>query len=104
MNIRSLVDATRVFLRDRKRAYQLLFNPRNPAGMVVLQDLMQFCRAAESVYHPDSRKTDIAIGRHEVWLRIQQHLNLTETQLFALYNGNQVADVMLARKQENDDA
>jgi hypothetical protein len=26
-------------------------------------------------------------GRREVWLRIQQHLNLTTEQLFQLYGG-----------------
>lgn len=74
------------FLRLRKKAYQLTFG-NNMASQEVLIDLAKFCRADESVYHPNQRLTDIMIGRNEVWLRITQHLNLTGEQLAALYNG-----------------
>lgn len=76
------------FLRQRQRAYQLWFG--SPAGQEVLIDLARFCRAAETCYHDDPRKHAVLEGRREVWLRIQQHLNLTSEQLFALYGGQNV--------------
>lgn len=73
------------FLRGRKRAYQLTFP--DPIRNEVLKDLAKFCRANITLYHKDQRLTDVAIGRQEVWLRIQQHLNLQPDQLYEIYNG-----------------
>jgi len=90
------------FIRQRKTAYQLTFNIRikawtrkrafrivfgGPSGQMVLQDLLIFCRATETCFDPDPRKHAVLEGRREVWLRIQQHLNLTQEQLYTLYNG-----------------
>lgn len=78
--------ATFDFLRGRKRAYQLALT--SPAGLEVLEDLARFCRANETCVVPgDPTLTAILEGRREVWLRIQQHLNLTPAQLFELYSG-----------------
>jgi hypothetical protein len=77
------------YLRDRKLAYQLTFQTTQPANLVVLMDLVKFCRACESCVVPGDRdKTLMLEGRREVILRIQQHLNLTPEQLFALYGGD----------------
>lgn len=74
------------FLRLRKRAYQLALT--SPAGQAVLLDLAVFCRANETCVIPGDRdRTLILEGRREVWLRIQQHLNLSGEQLADLYNG-----------------
>lgn len=73
------------FLRRRKRNYQLALT--SPAGQEVLKDLVRFCRGAETTYDPDPRVSAALEGRREVWLRIQQHLNLTDAQLFGLYTG-----------------
>jgi len=74
------------FLRLRKRAYQLIFG--SVAGQAVLLDLAVFCRANETCVIPGDRdRTLILEGRREVWLRIQQHLNLSGEQLADLYNG-----------------
>lgn len=73
------------FLRRRKRNYQLTF--MDMSGQEVLMDLVQFCRADASCWHPDARVHAVLEGRREVWLRIQQHLNLTSEQLAALYGG-----------------
>jgi len=73
------------FLRGRKHAYQLAFN--GPAGQDVLRDLAKFCRANETTWHEDASKRDVLIGRREVFLRIQEHLNLTSAQLAVLYSG-----------------
>lgn len=76
------------FLRQRKRAYQLALS--TPAGNEVLIDLAKFCRAAETCYHDDPRKHAVLEGRREVWLRIQDHLNLSSEQLYALYAGRNI--------------
>lgn len=80
------IAATLGFLRTRKKAYQLTFPFNNPAQRQVLEDLASFCRANESAAVPgDHDRTWALLGRQEVWLRIQQHLNLTPEQLMALY-------------------
>lgn len=77
------------FLRFRKRAYQLVFRKDQPAVMEVLEDLAKFCRANESCVVPGDRDRTLMLeGRREVWLRVQQHLGLTDEQLFSLYSGN----------------
>lgn len=79
--------ATFNFLRRRKVDYQLAF--KSPAGQSVLVDLAKFCRADQSCFHEDPRLHAVLEGRREVFLRIQQHLNLTPEQLYAIYAGHQ---------------
>jgi len=86
-------DAAMIFLRSRKTAYGLVFgtgdgNKQVPisAKQFVLDDLKKFCRANRSTFHPDSRMSDILIGRREVFLRIVQHLKMEPEQLYAIAN------------------
>lgn len=72
------------FLRLRKRAYQLAFP--DPVNSEVLKDLAKFCRANASCFDDNDRRHAVAEGRREVWLRIQQHLNLQPDQLYEIYN------------------
>lgn len=74
-------------IRDRKRAYVLTFQLNQPANVMVLQDLARFCRATESTFHPDARIAANLDGRREVYLRITNHMGLTDEQLLALYGG-----------------
>lgn len=83
MTFAAVKEAVTVFLKSRQRAYIETFD--NPIGKKVLKDLAKFCRANESTFHPDHAVSDRLDGRREVWLRIQQHLNLTDEELFALY-------------------
>lgn len=84
-----MVSRTLEFLRNRKQCYQLTFEKRQPANVTVLIDLASFCRANESCVVPGDRDRTLMLeGRREVWLRIQQHLNLTPEQLFDLYSNN----------------
>lgn len=77
------------FLGVRRRAYQLVFGREQPAVIAVLEDLARFCRANESCAVPGNHDKSLLLeGRREVWLRIQQHLGLSDHQLFALYSGN----------------
>ena len=73
------------FIRGRKRAYQLCFG--NAAGHAVIADLMKFCRATESTFDADPRIHAVLEGRREVFLRIQNHLNLTSEDLYKLAAG-----------------
>lgn len=86
-----LSDRVLAFLRTRSRAYCLAFG--SPAGKEVLADLVKFCRAretcvvAERGQPVDRDRTLILEGRREVWLRIQNHLKLTEHELYQLFGG-----------------
>lgn len=76
------------FLRMRRRDYNHAY--RTPAGERVLRDLAKFCRANETTFHPDARVSAGLEGRREVWLRIQNHLNLTTDELYALATGKSI--------------
>lgn len=73
------------YLAQRRTAYVKTFV--NPFGEEVLQDLARFCRANESTFHPDARVHAALEGRREVWLRIQQHLNLSDEELWRVFGG-----------------
>jgi len=77
-----LIDALRKFLSRRRGAYRDVF--RGPNAEIVLGDLSRFCRAHESTFHPDARAHAVAEGRREVFLRISEHLHLSEDELWAL--------------------
>lgn len=79
----NLVNMARNYLARRRTAYVKTF--QGPFGEEVLADLAKFCRANQSTFHPDPRVHAVAEGRREVWLRISQHLNLTDDQLWRMY-------------------
>lgn len=81
----SLVKATYDYLFRRQRQYKLTFG--SPAGQDVLADLAKFCRANDSAWSNDARHHARYEGRREVWLRIQQHMQLSTEQLYAMYGG-----------------
>jgi hypothetical protein len=80
-----MLEKLKELLFDRRHAYCRLFNQNNRDAKLVLTDLARFCRASESAFHPDERTHALLEGRREVWLRIQQHLNLTEEELWSLH-------------------
>ena len=82
--MKELLERVRAFLFQRKRAYITTFC--NPIGEQVLEDLSRFCRANKSTFHPDPHMAAKLDGRREVWLRIQQHLNLPEETLWKIYS------------------
>lgn len=79
----NLIDRARNYLARRRTAYVKTFS--GPFGEEVLADLAKFCRANQSTFHADPRVHAVAEGRREVFLRISQHLNLTDEQLWRLY-------------------
>jgi hypothetical protein len=78
----SLSERIRGYLQRRQAAYQTTF--AGPGGEVVLADIFKFCRMYKSTFHPDPRVAANLDGRREVALRIQQHLKLTDEQLWSL--------------------
>ncbi len=78
-----LIAKTKQFLFARQTSYIAAF--RNPHGERVLQDLAKFCRANESTFNADPRMHAVFEGRREVWLRIQQHLNLSQEEMWKLF-------------------
>lgn len=79
------IHQARQFVAQRKAAYVRVFNIHAKDGEAVLADLAEFCRAHSSTYDQEARLSDRLDGRREVWLRIQQHLQLTNDQLWKLY-------------------
>lgn len=75
----------RDYLTRRAQAYRAAFE--GPGGKLVLADLARFCRATQSTFHPDQRMSDVLVGRQEVWLRLQEHLQLTDDELWELRKG-----------------
>lgn len=70
----------------RKLAYTRVFDKENQFTNDVLADLAKFCRAYDSTFHPDSRVHAELEGRREVWLRIQNHLKLSDEELYQIHN------------------
>jgi len=79
------IEKARLWLATRRYAYQTTF--KGPLADNVLRDLAEFCRANKSTFHENDRAHALAEGRREVWLRIQQHLRMTEAELWNLYDG-----------------
>jgi hypothetical protein len=83
--LKSLWTAAQLFLARRRQAYIATF--RGPLAEIVLEDLAHFCQAHKSTFHADPRIAASLDGRRDVWLRIQQHLQLSPDQLWNLYDG-----------------
>lgn len=94
MTLAERIEAIRDFISRRRNAYCKTFMPTGdlaPYAEEVLVDLARFCRANTSCFHVDPRAHAVAEGRREVWLRIQNHLKLTEEQLWALHNAGPIS-------------
>lgn len=78
-------------LRQRKATY--LQACAHPVIQEFLADLSKFAgmgqppAVSDKLGKIDVERTMIMIGRQEMFLRIQHHLNLSVPQLFALYTG-----------------
>lgn len=84
-------------LKDRRLAYANVFGKKDDiATDIVIKDLAKFCRAHESTFHKDPRMHAVLEGRREVWLRIQEYLQLTIEQI---YQTHKIAEL----KEKDDD-
>ena len=86
MNLSQVLERAKQFLTFRKLAYTRTFDLENRDDRMVLEDLAKFCRAHETTASANDRASCIMEGRREVWLRIQQHLQLSDDQLWKLYH------------------
>lgn len=80
--VKELADKAKLYLFRRRTAYVKTFD--GPVAEEVLADLARFCRAHKPTFHPDPRVAAQLDGRREVWLRIQQHLQLSDDDLWRL--------------------
>lgn len=83
--VQRIEKANEAFLTARQRAYMLTF--KNEMAKLVLEDLEKFCRAKESTFHVEPRAHALLEGRREVFLRLQDHLELPLGQLLVKYGG-----------------
>lgn len=84
--IKDTIESIRRLIGSRAYAYKVTFNKESAWAHIVLRDLAQFCRAHKTTFHEDPRMQAVLEGRREVFLRIQEHLQLTETQIFDLHH------------------
>lgn len=73
-------------LDHRRRAYQSVFN--NSPGKEVLEDLAKYCRVYKKNYEMGMSQLDLAYvaGMKDVYLRIQNHLNISDDDVWQLLN------------------
>lgn len=83
--LKASAELLRKYFRRRHIAYNQVFNQNSVFVSVVLADLAQFCRAHESTFHKDERASLVMEGRREVWLRIQEHLQLSMEEIYSLH-------------------
>ncbi len=83
--IKDTVSKIKELFRSRKLSYQMTFQKSSPYAQHVLRDLAKFCRAHDSTFTTDDRTTYMLEGRREVWLRLQNHLNLTLDEIYDLH-------------------
>ena len=98
MDIQAALERTFSYIRTRKVNYKLCFG--SPAGQQVMRDLGPFCRADAVPWGSDPYHTARLIGRQEVWLRIRQHLSLTDAQLLSIFGGK---DIIVSEPAEDED-
>lgn len=87
--MRNPFEIAKEFLFKRRRAYRRVLgaSSTDPDILLILADLAKFCHADKSTSSPfGDRASAVLDGRREVWLRIQQHLNLSEEDLWAIYS------------------
>ena len=90
---RSLIEViqekARQFVSSRALAYRRTFPLTSPDARIVLGDLARFAHAHETPFRKDQRATDVLIGRQEMFLRIQQHLQMTDKELWEFFTPRQ---------------
>ena len=82
--LKEIAAKLKAYVFARKLAYQFVFNKENVYTKTVLADLAKFCRANQSTFHTNQRAHAVLEGRREVWLRITQHLHLSNEELWNL--------------------
>jgi hypothetical protein len=84
--IKDSVSKIKTLFQKRKFSYNQVFNKNSKYSAEVLEDLARFCRANETTFTVDERMTAVLEGRREVWLRIQNYVNLSVEDLYTLHH------------------
>lgn len=92
-----IVDFTRK-LHGLAFAYNRVFDKQSVHTNLVLKDLAKFCRAHQSTFHPDPRMHAVLEGRREVWLRIEELLQLSVEQIYELHKIQEI----IPKKGDNE--
>jgi hypothetical protein len=86
-------------IRSKRNAYRRLFTTENPDAALVLADLRRFCRVDQPllVVSPVTRQADpvataAAVGKFEVWQRIEQFLTINDADLKAIREAQESND------------
>lgn len=77
-------------LHHKAFAYNRVFDRKSPYTETVLKDLARFCRAHESTFKPDPRAHAVLEGRREVWLKIQEYLQMTVEEIYDLHKVKEI--------------
>ncbi len=83
--IKDTVSNFRRKLHGKIFSYNKVFEPNSPHTHEVLKDLAWFCRAHSPTFHADARIHAMLEGRREVWLRIQEYLQLDMEEIYSLH-------------------
>jgi hypothetical protein len=78
-----VIDSLKKLFYARRHAYRSVFS--GPNAELVLADLRRFCRATMPTADVTNERTTYLLeGRREVWLRIANHLQLSDEQIYKL--------------------
>ena len=80
------IESARQYLFGRKKAYEIAFDIDSPSGRLVLSDLASYCFYDKSTFDVDPRVSALYEGRRSVFLRIMEHINLSQEELAKLRN------------------
>lgn len=83
--IKASIEGLKRMIQGKAYAYNQVFDRKNRYTEDVLKDLAHFCRAHTPTFHPDPRIHAALEGRREVWLRIQEYLNLDIDEIYSIH-------------------
>lgn len=83
-------------MREVSKAYRMVFNSPGAKSFVV-PDIMEFCGVGLPL-PLDPAKAQRVAGKQDVWNRIQQHLNLTEAEMYAIQQGHPIVKQPVGEK------
>ena len=83
--IKGTAENIKQYFQRRAIAYCRVFEKQSPFVHDVLMDLAKFCKANESAFNKDPIAMAYMQGRRDVFLRIQENLQLTADELFKLH-------------------
>lgn len=67
-----------------KNAYRAL--EKTLEGQIVLRDLARTCNAASTTFDKDPQQHSFNAGKRQVWLRIQNMINMPDREVYELEN------------------